>query len=499
MANPTIPPFDVDVPGLDQVFIGGQWTKTTGPMIDVIAPASEEVVTQVASPTVEDADRAAATAHEAFGNGAGEWPSMTVKERVGVCARLCDALESRMDAMNRAWTFEAGAPKVHGDMINGGAGVMVWRHALKMALEDVTWEEDRGDALIRRIPTGPVLAILTYNGPVVLMGMKVIPALLAGCTVVIKHAPESPLTARLVAEAIREAGFPEGVVSVLPAGTEVTQHLVGHPAIRMVALTGGTEIGIDVVHRTADRLARTALELGGKAPAIIAEDVDLDAVMETMATGASGFLGQVCVNLSRILVPRSRHDEIVDALAQNYAALRVGDPFDPATDLGPLAVERARDRSEKYVDVAQQEGAVVVAGGRRPEHLDRGWYYEPTLLAGVTNDMRVAREEIFGPVTSVIAYEGIEEAIRIANDTPFGLAASVYSKDTELAFSIARQIRSGGVAVNLAGISLTQPFGGIGASGWGRECGAEGILEFTDIQQILKGGSYLDAADADGV
>lgn len=492
----SIPDFDVDVPGLDQVFIAGQWEKTSGPMIDVIAPSTGTAVTQVASPTIEDADKAAEAAKRAFKNGEGEWPSMSVEERVAVCARLCDELEARMDAMNRAWTFEAGAPKAHGDMINGGAGTMVWRHALKMATDDIVWEEDRGDALIRRIPTGPVLAILTYNGPVVLMGMKVIPALLAGCTVVIKHAPESPLTARLVAEAIRAAGFPEGVVSVLPAGTEVTQHLVSHPAIRMVAVTGGTAIGSDVVHRTADRLARTALELGGKAPAIIAEDVDLDSVMETLGVGSSGFLGQVCVNLSRIIAPKSRYDEIMDALQEHYAGIKVGDPFDPETERGPLAVERARDRAAKYVDIAKGEGAKVVVGGKVPDDLPEGFYYSPTLLTDVNNQMRVAREEIFGPVTSVIAYDGIEEAIEIANDTPFGLAASVYAKDTELAFSVARRIRSGGVAVNLAGISLTQPFGGIGDSGWGRECGAEGILEFTDIQQILKGGSYLDAQDA---
>jgi len=487
---------DVEIPGLNQVLIAGEWADSTGPLVDVISPSTEEVIVQVADPSIEDADRAAAAAAKAFANGQGQWPRMSVEERAAVCARLCDALEARMDDMNRAWTFEAGAPKAHGDMINGGAGVMVWRHALKMATEDIQWEEDRGDALIRHIPIGPVLAILTYNGPVVLMGMKVIPALLAGCTVVIKHAPESPLTARLVAEAIREAGFPEGVVSVLPAGTATTQHLVGHPDIKMVAVTGGTAIGVDVVKRTADRLARTALELGGKAPAIIAEDVDLDEVMETLGVGASGFLGQVCVNLSRILAPRSRYDEVVDAMAAHYSSIKVGDPFDPETERGPLAVERARTRAEHYVAVAQEQGAKVVVGGKRPEGLDRGWYYEPTLLSAVDNQMTVARQEIFGPVTAVIPYDGIEDAIAIANDTPFGLAASVYSSDADAAMDIAKRIRSGGVAINLAGISLTQPFGGIGDSGWGRECGAEGILEFTDIQQILKGGSYLDAADA---
>jgi aldehyde dehydrogenase (NAD+) len=484
---------DIEIPGLDQVFIAGDWADSDGEMIDVISPSTEEVVVQVADPTIADADRAVAAARHAFDHG--PWPRMSIEERVAVCARLCDELEARLDDMNRAWCFEAGAPVAHGEMINSGAGVMVWRHALAIA-PTLPWEEDRGDALILREPVGPVLAILTYNGPVVLMGMKVIPALLAGCPVIVKHAPESPLTGRLVAEAVRAAGFPEGVVSVLPAGTAVTQHLVSHPGIDFVSLTGGTAIGIDVATRAAGRLARTALELGGKAPAIIAADVDLDEVMETLAVGASGFLGQVCVNLSRILAPRSRYDEVVDAMAEHYANLKVGDPFDPEMDRGPLAVKRARDRSEKYVAIAKEQGAKVVVGGKRPEGLDRGWYYEPTLLSAVDNSMTVAREEIFGPVTAVIPYEDIDDAIAIANDTPFGLAASVYAKDKDFALHVARQVKSGGVAINLAGISLTQPFGGVGASGYGRECGPEGILEFTNIKQILLGGSYLDAADA---
>jgi acyl-CoA reductase-like NAD-dependent aldehyde dehydrogenase len=310
--------------------------------------------------------------------------------------------------------------------------------------------------------------------------------------VIIKHAPESPLTSRLIAQAVHDADFPEGVVSVLAADTTVTQHLVGSRDIDMVALTGGTAIGVDVVKRTADRLARTALELGGKSPAIITEDVDIDEVVETLAEGASGFLGQVCVSLSRILAPRSRYDEVVDALAQYYSSLKVGDPFDVTTDRGPLAVERARDRTEHYVALALDQGAEVVTGGRRPPGLDRGWYYEPTLLRSVNNQMTVAREEIFGPVTAVIPYQGIDEAVKIANDSPFGLAASVYCNDQQLAMRIARQIQAGSVAINMAGVSLTQPFGGYKQSGWGRECGAEGILEFTQIKQIVSGGGYLN-------
>ena len=325
------------------------------------------------------------------------------------------------------------------------------------------------------------------------MGMKIIPALLAGCTVIIKHAPESALTSRLIAEAIREADFPLGVVSVLAAGTKVSQHLVGHPGVDMVALTGGTEIGIDVVKRTADRLARTALELGGKSPAIIADDADIDEVIATLGPGSSGYMGQVCVNLSRVIAPRHRYNEVVDALANYYSSIKVGDPFDESIDQGPLAAGRARDRVERYVDIAKKEGASVVTGGHRPAHLNRGWFYSPTLLAEVTNDMTIAQEEVFGPVTAVIAHDGLEDAINIANDSRFGLACSIYTQDRETALNVARKIRSGAVAINSAGVSLTQPFGGYKQSGWGRECGPEGILEFTQIKQVMSAASYLDS------
>lgn len=482
---------DIEIPGLRHQFIAGTWQGSAKPdMIDVISPSTEEVLTQVASPTIEDADLAVAEARAAFDMG--PWSLLSVQERIDVCGRLCDALEARLDDLNRAWAFESGATIAHGEMINSGAAVAVWRNALAVAA-DLPWEEQRGDTLLFREPIGTVLGILTFNGPVVLMGMKIIPALLAGCTVIVKHAPESPLTSRLIAEAIRAADFPDGVLSVLAADTAVTRHLVAHRDIDMVALTGGTAIGVEVVKSTADRLARTALELGGKSPAIITDDVDVDEVLATLAEGASGFLGQVCVSLSRILAPRSRYDEIVAALAAYYSSLRVGDPFDPSTDRGPLAVQRARDRVERYVALAREQGACVVTGGRRPPALTRGWYYEPTLLTAVSNEMTVAREEIFGPVTAVIPYDGIDEAVQIANDSPFGLAASVYSKDQERAMHIARQIRAGSVAINMAGVSLTQPFGGYKQSGWGRECGPEGILEFTQIKQVLLGGSYLNS------
>jgi len=230
---------DIDIPGLDAQFIGGCWHRSHERLIDVISPTTEEAVARVAPPTRADADDAVLAAREAFDRG--PWPWLPVSERVAVCARLCDALEKRLPAMNRAWAFESGATLAHGEMINSGAGVSVWRGALDTALR-IAFEEDRGEVLIAREPIGTVLGILTFNGPIVLMGMKIIPALLAGCTVIVKHAPESPLTSRLIADAIDEAAFPPGVLSVLAADTPVTQHLVGHPGIDMVALTGGTAI-----------------------------------------------------------------------------------------------------------------------------------------------------------------------------------------------------------------------------------------------------------------
>jgi acyl-CoA reductase-like NAD-dependent aldehyde dehydrogenase len=484
-----------DVPGLEELFIAGKWrTPNSAATVPVICPANEAVVAHVALPGIADADAAVAAARTAFDSG--PWPKMSVAERVAYCSRLADALEARMHRMNIAWMLEAGAPLAHSEMINTAAGRMIWRNALEIA-PTLKFEERRtgrsGDVIVLHEPIGTVLAILTYNGPVVLMGMKVIPALLAGCPVIIKPAPESPLTSRIIAEAIESVGFPPGVISVLAAGSDVTQHLVGHAGIDMIALTGGTAIAVDVVRRSAARLARTALELGGKSPAIIADDIALDKVLATLVDGATGFLGQVCVSLSRILVSEKRYEEVVEAMAAAYKRIKVGLPWDPSSNRGPLAVERARARSEKAVAGAIAAGAKVVAGGRRPPHLTRGWYYEPTLLRDVHNDMEVAQEEVFGPVTAVIRYRDIDDAVRLANDSKYGLAASVYCADDALALAIARRLRSGGVALNLAGISLTEPFGGVKQSGWGRECGSEGIFEFTDVKQVLLSGSYTSA------
>lgn len=482
-----------DLPALDKVFIGGSWQASQGSTEkQIFCPADEEFLTSVTEPSTADADAAVSAARKAFDEG--PWPRMSVEERAKVCDRFADALEARLDRMNMAWMLEAGAPLAHGEMINNGAGTASWRDTIAKA-RSLAFEEtrpsDAGEVLLIREPIGPVLAILTYNGPVVLMGMKVIPALLAGCPVIIKPAPETDLTSRIVAEAIEEADFPPGVVSMLTAGIEVTQHLVEHPDVDMISLTGGTAIAIDVIRRSSYRLARTSLELGGKSPAIVADDADLPTILPHLVGGSTGFQGQVCVTLSRVLVSRNRYDEVTEALASAYDDLKIGLPWDETIDRGPLAVERARDRAEAAVAGAVKQGASIVTGGKRLAQFQRGWYYEPTLLAGIDNSMDIAQEEVFGPVTAMIPYDDMDDAIRIANDSKYGLAASVFSGSTETAIQVARQIRSGGVAINTAGVSLTEPFGGVKQSGWGRECGAEGVLEFTDIKQMLLSGSSI--------
>jgi acyl-CoA reductase-like NAD-dependent aldehyde dehydrogenase len=489
-ASPTS--LDVEVPGLDSLFIGGEWVRPAGDeTIDVVMPSTGEVCASVPAPGTADADAAAAAARRAFDEG--PWPTLSVDERIEVCTRFADELEARMEDMNRAWAFESGFPLTHSAMINTGAATLIWRQALSFA-RTLPWEENRSEGgsevLLQRCPVGTVLGIITYNGPVPLMGMKIIPALLAGCPVVVKAAPESQLTTRFISEAARAAGFPPGVFSMLAAGTEPSKHLVGHDGIDMVHMTGGTAVAVDVVTRTAPRLARTALELGGKSPAIILDDADLDDVLPTLVPGAIGGVGQVCVALSRILVSRARYDEVVARLADAFGTYKLGDPFEQDTVLGPLGNERARQRTEAMLERAQEQGAKIAAGGRRPDGLEQGFYFEPTLLRDVTTDMDIAQDEVFGPITCVLAYDDVDDAVRIANDTKFGLAGSVYSADRDAALAVARRVRSGGMAVNLAGICLTQPFGGVRQSGWGRECGPEGILEFTDIKQILLSGSY---------
>jgi aldehyde dehydrogenase (NAD+) len=331
-----------------------------------------------------------------------------------------------------------------------------------------------------------VAAIVPWNVPQFVTMSKLAPALLSGCSIVIKPAPETPLDALFVCALLEEAGVPKGVVSVIPAGREVGEHLVRHPMVDKVAFTGSTAAGRKIGAICGEQLKRCSLELGGKSAAIILDDADLAATVEGLKFASFMNNGQACVAQTRILASRKRYDEVVEALGTMVGEMSVGDPADATTQIGPLVAERQQERVEKYIALGQEEGArVVVGGGGRPEGMDKGWYVRPTVFSNVDNSMRIAREEIFGPVVAVIPYDDEKQAVSIANDSEYGLAGSVWTADMGKGMDIARQVRAGTFGVNQYTMDFIAPFGGYKASGIGREFGREGLEEYLELKSIV--------------
>jgi aldehyde dehydrogenase (NAD+) len=354
------------------------------------------------------------------------------------------------------------------------------------------WVETRtgmmgGPVRVRRAPAGVVAAITPWNEPLFIAALKLGPGLLAGCTFVLKPSPETPLDSYLLAEAIIEAGFPEGVINILPAGRETGEHLVKHPQIDKVSFTGSTAAGMRIGELCGAQLKRCTLELGGKSAAIVLDDANLDdTTLDALVQSGVMNNGQVCGAQSRILVSRKRYSEVVDMLGGALGALKVGDPLDDSTQIGPLVAERQRTRVQGYIEAGKAAGARVVTGGGRPADLSRGWYDEPTVFADVQNSMSIAQEEIFGPVHSVIPYDDVENAVKIANDSDYGLCGSVWTADPAHGEQIAARIRTGVVAINSSMIlDFNSPFGGFKKSGIGRELGPEGIGPYTELQTIV--------------
>ncbi|HEX9834930.1 MAG TPA: aldehyde dehydrogenase family protein, partial [Mycobacterium sp.] len=324
------------------------------------------------------------------------------------------------------------------------------------------------------------------NIPQLALLAKLVPALLAGCTVVLKPAPETPIDALLLAEIVDSIGLPKGVVSILPAGREVGEHLVGHPGVDKVSFTGSIEAGRRVATICGQQLKRVTLELGGKSAAIVLDDANLAAMAEALRIASFMNSGQTCVAQTRILASRNNYDAVVDAVGELTGSLRVGDPTDPQTEIGPMVAKRQQDRVEKYIAAGLEEGARLVVGGTgMPNGLKKGWYVQPTVFADVDNRMRIAQEEIFGPVLTVIAFHDIDDAIRIANDTRYGLAGSVWTRDVDHGLDIARRVRTGSLGINQYLLDFTAPGGGFKDSGIGREGGPEGLDEYVEFKSIL--------------
>jgi len=392
--------------------------------------------------------------------------------------------------MAQVVTDEMGSPISFSQLAQAPAPWMMLNNFLELGRNWV-WEESRtgmlgSPVIVRSEPVGVVAAIVPWNVPQFVTMSKLAPALVSGCTMVLKPAPETPLDAYLMAELLHEAGVPAGVVNIVAAGREVGEHLVRHPGVDKVAFTGSTAAGRTIASICGEQLKRYSLELGGKSAAIILDDADLGSTMEGLKFASLMNNGQACVAQTRILASRSKYDEVVEALVTTVGAMSVGDPNDPATEIGPLVAQRQQERVEKYIALGQEEGARVALGGNgMPTGLDKGWYVQPTVFADVDNSMRIAQEEIFGPVLAVIPYDDVDDAVRIANDSAYGLAGSVWTEDGDAGMDIARRVRTGTFGVNQYTMDFVAPFGGYKASGVGREFGKEGLEHYLELKSIV--------------
>ncbi|MFJ9707221.1 aldehyde dehydrogenase [Streptomyces sp. NPDC101234] len=476
----------------EQLFIGGRWTDpSTDQTIEVISPHTERPVATVPAAARADVDRAVAGARAAFDEG--PWPRTAPEERVAAVSRLARLYKERRREMARLITAEMGSP-ISFSKFSQATLPMLLLDAFADIGSAFAWEQSRpgrfgGDILVRKEPVGVVGAIVPWNMPQFLLVGKLAPALIAGCPVVVKPSPETPLDALLLAELVAELDLPEGVVSILPAGAETGRHLVSHPGVDKVSFTGSTAVGREIAAVCGRSLTRVSLELGGKSAAVVLDDADPAAVAEGIKLAGLMNSGQTCVAQTRVLVPAARRKEYVDALAAMVTSLVVGDPSDPETEIGPLVTRRQQERVRGYIDEGRRAGARLLVGGAgMPEGVDRGWYVRPTLFADVDNGMRIAQEEIFGPVLSVISYDDQDDAVRIANDCAYGLSGSVWTSDPGRGLDVARRVRSGSFGVNQPySMDPAAPFGGMKASGIGRELGHEGLDGYLEAKSVSVG------------
>jgi aldehyde dehydrogenase (NAD+) len=467
----------------DRLFLAGAWVSpSTGDAFDIRSPHDGSGVGAAPIASEVDVDVAVAAARRAFDDG--PWPRMSVAERIAALRPFVDAYGARTAELAALVTAEMGSPATFSEAAHGIGPWVLMQQTLQFA-EEYAWTETRGTSVLVREPSGVVGVITPWNVPQVTIIAKLLPALVAGCAVVVKPAPETPLDAMLLAQLLAEADLPPGVAAVVPGATAAGRGLVEHPGVDRIAFTGSADVGRSIAAACGQRLARCSLELGGKSAAIVCEDASIPRTVEGLKFSSFLNNGQACVAQSRILAPRSRYDEVADALAEAADGFIIGDPREPATDIGPLVSARQRDRVVGYVHIGIEEGATVAAGGTEsPEGLDDGNYVRPTVFRDVDNTMRVAREEIFGPVIVVIPYDTVDDAVRIANDSPYGLAGSVWTKDRGAGLDIARRVRTGMFGINAFAPGFDLPFGGFKASGIGREYGPEAFDEYVEMKSV---------------
>lgn len=472
----------------NRFLIGGQWVAASNTdVFDVIDSSTEEVIETVGLAGTADIDAAVNAARRAFDQS--DWRSTTPGERADMLQRLSEGILARSSDIATMVSRENGNPISTSTMIQAAAPAGAAGYFAQITREFPFDEPQRtafmgNPLLVTREPVGVAAAIVPWNVPLSIAMLKVGPALAAGCTVVLKTDPHTALDAKFLGEAILDAGIPDGVVNIVPADRTTSEYLVCHPDVDKVSLTGSTAAGRRVASLCGERLRPCTLELGGKSAAIVAEDADVGHVVQSLLPGMIMINGQACVAQTRLLLPRSRYKEFVDAFTAAFAALTVGPALDPGTQVGPLISERQRSRVMDYIAVGVKEGATVAVGGLATDVDGKGFFVQPTLLTDVAAESTVAQEEIFGPVISVIAYENIDDAIAIANDSIYGLSGSVWTADDDLGLSVARRVRTGTININYFNVEIAGPFGGYKCSGIGRENGPEALNAYLEYKSI---------------
>lgn len=484
------------------VYVDGEWRPSRGTQVlPVISPYTEERLTTVRAASADDVDDAARAAWSSLQSGV--WSRRSLDERCEVVERIKRGLAARRDELVDRSVATLGHPITRARQVSN-VDVLIEQamHSVRAVQFEYRRSNQWGDALIRRQPVGVVAGICPWNAPTRTEVQKTVPALLSGCSVVLKSDPQTPYAARILTEVAAEAGLPPGVLNVVFGGPSTGEALVRHPLVRLVSFTGSSATGSAIGAICGASFKRMVLELGGKSALIILDDADIDAAMTAAAAGNFGNAGQACIGLTRVLAPRRLYGEIVQRLSDRARSFVLGDPRQATTTMGPVVSARQRDRVLGLIEEARADGASIVTGGKRPKDQPRGWFVEPTVIADADPSSTIAQEEIFGPVATVIPYDDEDQAIAVANHSKYGLHGAVFSKDPDHALRIALRIDSGSMGINCFGLTGTAPFGGVKASGIGREYGPEGFdtfLEYTSYSLDLSGGGPPGASANGGV
>ena len=472
-----------------KLLINGQWVDGSGKPFDTVNPATGEVLTQIAEAGAQDVDQAVAAARKAFDDVAGPWRKMSASERGRILWRIGDLIEKNIDELAELETLDNGKPIFESRYVDMPMVADVFRYyagwATKIHGETVNTFNNAFTYTLRE-PVGVVGAIVAWNFPLLLASWKLGPALACGNTVVLKPAEDTSLTALRFGELCLEAGLPAGVLNIVTGGPATGQALVTHPGIDKVAFTGSTSVGKEIMRASADTLKRVTLELGGKSPNIVFSDSQMDAAVKGAINGIFYGKGEVCCAGSRLFVEKKVEDEFTSKLVEYAKKIKLGDPLDPKTRLGAIVSQKQMETVLGYIEAGKKEGATVLAGGKRASvNGDHGYFIEPTIFGGVKNDMKIAQEEIFGPVLATLTFNDIEEVAALANNNPYGLAAAIWTNDIKKAHQLSRRLKAGTVWINTYGLmDAALPFGGYKQSGFGRELGMHAIEHYTELKAV---------------